>query len=244
MKTEQYKELEQKYFEGKTTPEEEKRLKETDEVGLFKTLKDEKSETMDWDFDDFLKKADVSKIIPLQKKTSFKISKIFWMAASVVLLFGLYFGYQNFTQNMIAEHNDQISEQIKNQKRDFNNENSVAANDEVNDSLKNDSDSAATEKPISKDEERAANETVDKILSKKGRIKKKTRQKYTYNETNYKHKTTAVPEYQDNYVMINGHKIKDEEEAIDVAKYSFQILSEKVNKTIASTVIQENPADD
>ena len=46
--------------------------------------------------------------------------------------------------------------------------------------------------------------------------------------------------YESNYVIINGQKIENEQEAIDLAKYSLQILSENVSKTVAHTDVLPN----
>ena len=80
---------------------------------IFQNLKEEK---MNWDFDDFLKKAegkeeDVQEneipVIPIDTKTKPSFPKWFWMAASVVLLLsvGLIFKY---TQNSHVENQAQI----------------------------------------------------------------------------------------------------------------------------------------
>ena len=57
---------------------------------IFRELKEEK---MDWNFEDFLKKTEEkpeeTKVIPLQKKSGGGSQKWYWMAASLVTLFGM-----------------------------------------------------------------------------------------------------------------------------------------------------------
>ena len=66
---------------------------------IFNELKEEK---MNWDFEDFLAKAEEKEeIIPLKKSSGGTISKFYWMAASLVLLIsmGVFFKF-NQNQNI------------------------------------------------------------------------------------------------------------------------------------------------
>lgn len=61
-----------------------------------KVFQDIKEEKMDWSFEDFLQKAEgtepeqsVTPIIPLEEKKKPSFPKWFWMAASVMLVFGI-----------------------------------------------------------------------------------------------------------------------------------------------------------
>jgi cell division protein FtsL len=106
---------------------------------------------MNWDFDDFLKKAEGkaeeiqendAPVIPIDTKTKPSFPKWFWMAASVVLLLsvGLIF---NYNQNSNVENQAQLVEnQIKNQKDNFIRENSEHT-EQVAVNLPNDSVSGA-----------------------------------------------------------------------------------------------------
>ncbi len=244
MKTEQYKNLEKKYFSGESSQEEEKFLKNQDEDGLFHVLKNEKKETMDWDFDDFLSKIEdkneQTPIIPLQikKKTT---QKFWWAAAAVAVLLGVYFGNNALQNNNINHQEENIAQEVIKQKNDFNDENAVAVNDEIDSiTIKNDHsqiDSTHTKKIAEQD-------VLDKILPTKGRIKKQGKKKYVYND-NIAPKTNNNPvsEYQSNYVIINGHKVTSEKEAIEITKYSFQVITDKVSKTIANTATLDYSSD-
>lgn len=204
---------------------------------VFQEIKEEK---MNWDFEDFLKQAEESKndgkIIPL-KTTESKptIPKFFWMAASIALILGVFFLTKTFNNKPSVEEQDAfVKNQILKQKQE---EDLLAANE-----IKNQDSVVAKEKDSivqNMAPEKEAEEVMNKILSKKSRMKKAVRQKYVSAEPKPKQeesKTTIKPkkpEYQENFVIINGQKIENEKEAIDVAKYSLQMLSSQVSKTVA-----------
>ncbi len=207
---------------------------------VFQKLKQEK---MNWDFEDFLKKNNEPQnksegIIPIQHKKTLFQSKIMWLAASVILIGGIFFGTQLWNQqpSHIDEQNKMVQNEVERQRKEIFEANTIAA---VEDTLQN--VKTFTEDTISH-EVSNPDEVINKIVPKRGRLKKINNERYTQNDqNNIQRKTANVPEYQDNYVIINGHKIKNEEEAINVTKYSFQMLSQNVAKTIASSVVQEMP---
>ncbi len=244
MKTERYKDLEEKFFEAKTSPEEEKYLKEQGNDGLFGALKDAGKEKMNWDFDDFMKKIPENTVkIPLHSHKKPGYPKFFWMAASLILAAGLYFGLQHLSHSKIADTDNRMAMEIQKQKNDFNNENSVAVNS-IADSVSVAKDSLTADTLSSKNTP-AEEDIMDKILSRKGRMRKQVKARYAESHSSVrKSDDTPKTEYQNNYVIINGHRINSEKEAIDVARYSFQMLSDKVTKTLASTVVQESPQDE
>ena len=243
MKTERYKNLEEKFFEAKTTSEEEKYLKEQANGGFFETLKDAGKEKMNWDFDDFLHQLPEKKTdTVLQSHKKPRHTKFFWMAASLILAAGLYFGLQHINHSKIADTDRHMAMEIQKQKNDFNKENAVAANhiaDSVivaKDSLKDDT--------LSSKNTPEEDDIMDKILSRKARMRKQVKARYAESHPSIRNSDDAPKtEYRNNYVIINGHRINNEKEAIDVARYSFQMLSDKVTKTLASTVVQESPQD-
>lgn len=204
---------------------------------VFQEIKEEK---INWDFEDFLKQAEESKndgkIIPLKAAESKPtIPKFFWMAASITLILGVFFLTKTFNSKPSVEEQDAfVKNQILKQKHE---EDLLAANE-----IKNQDSVAAKEKDSivqNMAPEKEAEEVMNKILSKKSRMKKAVRQKYVYAEPKPKQeetKTNIKPkktEYQENFVIINGQKIENEKEAIDVAKYSLQMLSSQVSKTVA-----------
>ena len=199
---------------------------------IFQELREEK---MNWDFKDFLAEAEKEKnpTIEVSEKKSASFPKFYWMAASVVLLVSMGVFYKISDQNKIDEQDQLVKNEILKQKDDFGNNNEIVAV-HSNDSLKTASDSLVTDSvSINYGED-----VIEKILPKRGRIKRQTRPQFVDNSTPEKSatgKTAQNPEYQSNYVIINGQKIENEQEAIDLTKYSFRILSENVSKTVAST---------
>lgn len=206
---------------------------------IFQEMKDEK---MNWNFEDFLKNAESEEtpIIKIEKKAKPTFPKIFWMAASVVLFFGLFFGIRNWSnQPDLENRNSLVENQIRKQRNGIIKENNFAIQnpqDSLNVKSNNLAEDSATNQ-VSNPEK-----VMNQIVPKRGRLNKKTKVRYAENST--KNKNQDFDEkYEDNFVIVNGHKITNEKEAINVTKYSFQILSENVSKTIASSVVQENPID-
>ena len=198
---------------------------------IFNELKEEK---MNWDFEDFLAKAEEKEeIIPLNKKSSGgTISKFYWMAASLVLLIsaGVFFKF-NQTKS-IEDQGVFVKTEILKQKNDFGNGNEIVAL-QTNDSVKIVTDSLVSDSVSHKD----AADMVEKILPKRGRIKRESRPQFVQNspEKSAKKPAEKNTDYNSNYVIINGQRIENEQEAIDLTKFSFRILSENVSKTVAST---------
>lgn len=201
-------------------------------------LNDLKQEKMNWDFEDFLQKAegnDEAEIIPIEKRKP-AFPKWFWMAASVVLLFsvGLIF---NDNQNADVENQAQLVEnEIQKQKSDFIKENhehqtQVAV-------LSSDSISGEKKDSIFQESSLAEVDVLDKILSKKSRIKKETKPRYVSNSAvkNIKDSTG----YRDSYVIVNGKRIENMEEAINVTKYSFQVVANNMNQALTQPKVMDN----
>ncbi len=204
---------------------------------VFKDLKEEK---MNWDFEDFLQKAesngkDSDDIIPITKaKPSFP--KWFWMAASVVLLFsvGLFF---NDNQNADVENQAQlVATEIQKQKSDFIKENQEHQTQVA--VLSNDSISVEKRDSIFEENSIAEVDVLDKILSKRSRIKKETKPRYVSNTAvkNIKDSTG----YKDSYVIVNGKRIDNVEEAINVTKYSFQVVAGNMNQALSQPKVMDN----
>lgn len=206
---------------------------------VFQSLKEEK---MNWDFEDFLKKAEGKEdevssnetpVIPIQtKKPSFP--KWFWMAASAVILFGLAFIFNYNQSNGLNDQAKLVENEIQKQKSDFINENrnhdvqvAVHTVDSVSGTKK---DSIFIENLI------AEKDVLDEILSKKSRIKKESKPRFVYNsKANLSQQDSTG--YKDSYVIVNGKRIENMEEAINVTKYSFQVVANNVNQALAPKVM-------
>lgn len=214
--------------------------KDTTEDKYKEITQDLKKEKMDWDFEDFLEKTkEDEKIIPLASKTKGgSIPKTFWMAASVILLIsvGLFFHYGN--ENSVIDQNELVKNEVLKSKDSFQQETNIAVNT-IADTLK--VKSAPTISDSTSTVEEKEKEIMDQILPKRGRLKKDLRPRYADNATPKKVAPKAeTSDYESNYVIINGQKIENEQEAIDLTKYSFRILSENVSKTVAQTDVINN----
>ncbi|MFC7348138.1 hypothetical protein ACFQO9_15575 [Chryseobacterium zhengzhouense] len=206
---------------------------------IFQNLKEEK---MNWDFEDFLKKAEGNEdevssnetpVIPIQtKKPSFP--KWFWMAASAVIFFGFAFIFNYNQTNGLSEQAKLVENEIQKQKTEFINENH---NHDVQVAVHNtDSVSGAKKDSIFIENSIAEKDVLDEILSKKSRIKKESKPRYVYNsQSNLSQKDSTG--YKDSYVIVNGKRIENMEEAINVTKYSFQVVANNVNQALAPKVM-------
>lgn len=202
-------------------------------------LKDLKEEKMDWNFENFLQKAESvdheAEIIPITKvKPSFP--KWFWMAASVVIIFsiGLIF---NYTQKDDVNNQSKLVEnEIQKQKSDFINENHEHQTQVA--ILNSDSISGAKKDSIFEENTLAETDVLDKILSKRSRIKKETKPRYVQNSDikNIKDSTG----YRGSYVIVNGKRIDNMEEAINVTKYSLQVVANNVNQALEQPKVMDN----
>ena len=200
---------------------------------------DLKEDHLNWKFEDFLAKTEKQvEIIPIDSKSKGgTIPKIFLMAASLVLLVSLAIIFKNSTKSTVNEKNDLVKNEILKQKDTFGNGNEIVAIHDkdtlnvVSDSLLSDSTSVKYDADV-----------IEKILPKRGRIRRPSRPQYVQNsaENSAIQQNEKKTNYQSNFVIINGQKIENEQEAIDLTKYSFRILSENVSKTVASTEAVNN----
>lgn len=238
MKPSKYKNIEDKFYRGETTLEEELWLKKQSAEPLFDALKEEKDETMDWDFEDFLAKAESPKEVPLPT-TKGGGNKIFWLAAALALICGSVVLYKNYNAG-VDQKDLLVKEQVVKQKQDIIKDSVLAFGTTT--------DSTEVKKPLMADSlrEDASNvNVVDEILPKRGRIKRQSRPVFVKNETlktapNAVHNSQSADKYDENYVIVNGERIENEAEAIDVAKYSLQMLSDNMKKTLAQAHAMES----
>ncbi|QIY92064.1 hypothetical protein [Chryseobacterium gallinarum] len=210
---------------------------------IFREIKEDK---IDWSFEDFLQKAEgtpVSEkeegpVIPLEKnKPAFP--KWFWMAASVMLLFSAgFFFYHQHSAN-VQYKKQLVKDEVLRQKSDFIEENNehqhqVAANH-------SDSVSGAKRDSIFQENSIAEKDVLDEILPKRGRLKKERKPRYVDNSS---FKTNTVSKdstgYKNSYVIVNGKRIDNVEEAINVTKYSFQIFANNVSEKLVQPKVVDD----
>ena len=188
---------------------------------IFRELKEEK---MDWNFEDFLKKTEEkpeeTKVIPLQKKSGGGSQKWYWMAASLVTLFGM----------MMFFNSDITEPTLK----------PIASNES------NSSEKPAQTNIIKPTENQDINNNSNTIKVAKNNVKptKKINHEFRNEHQNIAsqpsktvEKSTEIlenpaEEYSADYVIVNGKKIYNEEEAIDITKEAFQLFASNVTKTI------------
>ncbi|MDQ0592585.1 hypothetical protein QFZ37_000954 [Chryseobacterium ginsenosidimutans] len=211
---------------------------------IFQNIKEEK---MNWDFEDFLKKAegnnetqnDEAPIIPIDTKTNPSFPKWFWMAASLVLLLSIGFIFNYNKKSGVEDQSKLVENQIKNQKNNFIEENhdhqeQVAVNHP------SDSISGVKKDSIFQESTMAEKDVLDEILPKRGRLKKERKPKFVYNSS-YNKASKDSTGYKDSYVIVNGKRIENVEEAINVTKYSFQIFANNVSeKLVKPTVVDDD----
>ncbi|AZA63210.1 hypothetical protein EG340_14545 [Chryseobacterium indoltheticum] len=196
---------------------------------------------MNWNFEDFLQKAEgniVSEnevpIIPIQGKKP-SLPKWFWMAASAVILLSFGFLFNDYQNGEAADQAKLVENEIQKQKTDFINENhnhdsQVAVH--ITDSVSGPKqDSIFVENPI------AEKDVLDELLSKKSRIKKQSKPRYVYNSELKNNTSKDSTGYKDSYVIVNGKRIDNMEEAINVTRYSFQVMAANVNQALHTQVM-------
>jgi len=199
---------------------------------------------MDWDFEDFLKKAEQKEdevqenkqtpIIPIGTKAKPSFPKWFWMAAGVIVLLSAGFILNRNQHSQVENQAQLVENQIKKQKKNFIEENSehqeqVAFNP-VNDSL-----SEARKDSLFEGGKMAEKDVLDEILPKRGRLKKERKPKYVSNAS--KKDSTG---YKNSYVIVNGKRIDNVEEAINVTKYSFQIFANNVSEKLVQPKVVDD----
>lgn len=208
---------------------------------IFQNIKEEK---MNWDFEDFLKKAEGNNetqnneapIVPINTKNKPSFPKWFWMAASVVLLLSIGFIFNYNKDSDVDDQAQLVENQIKKQKNDFIEENSDHQ-EQVALNHASDSISGVKKDSIFQENTVAEKDVLDEILPKRGRLKKERKPKYVYNSS----KAADSTGYKDSYVIVNGKKIENVEEAINVTKYSFQIFANNVSeKLVKPTVVDDD----
>lgn len=210
MKTNEYKTLLSKYYKGETNKSEENWLKEfpkadPQEKILFETLKKEKSDKMDWNFDDFLAKANEENKIKKNERNHFGYGKIFGIAASFILIFSLALFFQKTEEKPNTNIAQQTISNIKNTTKSVEN----------------------IEKVIEKE--------TPKIIEKINNIEQIAipKTKSIAIKTPKKEKTVTPQnelkndfDYHSGDIVMDGVAIKSEEEAIEIFQASMILLSD------------------
>lgn len=212
---------------------------------VFQDIKEEK---MDWDFEDFLQKAEGGEsenketpIIPIGTKIKPSFPKWFWMAASVALVFGVGLVFNENQNTAVKDKAQLVENQIKQQKKDFLEENNTHQ-DQVAVNHINDSIPEAKKDSIFEGSSLAEKDFLDQILPKRGRLKKERRPQFVDNSSNKQYNSSKKDSlgYKNTYVIVNGKRIDNVEEAINVTKYSFQIFANNVSEKLAQPKVMDD----
>ena len=177
---------------------------------IFQEIKEEK---MNWNFEDFLQKTEGNssdeKIVPIQKGSG--NTKWFWMAASVVVIFGLGMFFKiNFEKPQVQPKivNNNVQHEVKPPI-------SVVQN----------GDQVSLIRKI----------TVEPARKKKSRYKNNAQylaQNSTKNHHNSAKSDDENIEYNPNFVIINGKPVATEEDAIKYTKSAIDLLGGNINSTL------------
>ncbi|WP_313191072.1 hypothetical protein [Sphingobacterium sp.] len=204
MKREELDKLRAKYWEGKSSLEQERRLKELEDEEFFSMLK-KPEEKMDWDFESFMDLAEKEmpadkKIIPLSRRIIMLTS----IAASLLLGFFL-----------IRQFNDQKDNRAINK---------VAVSNERPKPLD-------VESPKSTPEELVASKGPSVQAESKEPLKSvqlaSTRKSKEHSPETMQ--TNPYPD-EDLYVEVNGVRIYDEEKALEVTETALHFAASNLKK--------------
>jgi hypothetical protein len=209
---------------------------------IFQEIRKEK---MNWSFEDFLQKVESEEpqsqetpIIPLEKKKTFS-PKWVWMAAGLIMLFSIGFIFNDYQNSDKADNEKLVKDEVLRQKSSFIEEN----NDHQEQVAINHTDSIpeAKKDSIFQENRVADKDVLDAILPKRGRLKKEAKPRFVNNTSFNNNKASQDSTgYRNSYVIVNGKRIDNVEEAINVTKYSFQIFANNVSEKLVQTKVVDD----
>lgn len=160
------------------------------------------------------------------------------MAAAVLLLFSIGFVFNTYQNTGAQDAEKLVKDEVLRQKSDFIEEN----NDHQSQVAVNhtDSISGAKKDSIFQGNSVAEKDVLDEILPKRGRLKKERKPRYV-NNASFNNKTRKDSTgYENSYVIVNGKRIDNVEEAINVTKYSFQIFANNVSEKLVQPKVVDD----
>ncbi|WP_286857227.1 MULTISPECIES: hypothetical protein [Sphingobacterium] len=215
MKDKKLKELEEKYFNGQSSLEEEGELKNSGHV-FFQTLNQEKNVKMDWSFDDFESQINADKKLIVR----WKYSWVKYAAAAVLLMtigIALFLNQKpTIEEPVLVEKNMKDLKPAKN--RPIEHQNSEAANPNSNDRILSDGS-------------RTAMQTAETF--KRPKIKKQAKDRTAKKEVVTENlESTTGQTYQADYVVLNGKPVANEEEAVELTLRSLGLLANNLENGV------------
>lgn len=215
MKDKKLKELEDKYFNGQSSLEEEGELKNSDHV-FFQTLNQEKNVKMDWSFEDFESQINADKKLIVW----WKYSWVKYAAAAVLLMtigIALFLNQDSTIEGSVfVEKNMKDLKPVKN--KSIEHQNTEAANPNPNDR-------------ILSDVNRKAMQTAETF--KRPKIKKQAKDWTAKKEVVTENLESATGQaYREDYVVLNGIPVVNEEEAVELTLKSLGLLANNLENGV------------
>lgn len=215
MKDKKLKELEDKYFNGQSSLEEEGELKNSDHV-FFQTLNQEKNVKMDWSFEDFESQINADKKLIVW----WKYSWVKYAAAAVLLMtigIALFLNQDSTIEGPVfVEKNMKDLKPVQN--KSIEHQNTEAANPNPNDR-------------ILSDVNRKAMQTAETF--KRPKIKKQAKDWTAKKEVVTENLESATGQaYREDYVVLNGIPVVNEEEAVELTLKSLGLLANNLENGV------------
>ncbi|MGJ1225069.1 hypothetical protein ACR78H_06020 [Sphingobacterium siyangense] len=215
MKDKKLKELEEKYFNGQSSLEEERALKNSDNA-FFQSLNQEKNETMDWSFEDFQSEINEDK----KRIVWWKNSWIKYAAAAMLVMtigIALFLNQEPTTRvPVLAEKEMKELKSVDKKLIEDQNKETVVPNS--NDSFR----SAKSGKTLQ------IAETVKHPKVKK-QAKEWTEKKKIVAESL---QSVESEPYQADYVVLNGKPVANEQEAVELTLKSLGLLANNLENGV------------
>lgn len=215
MKDKKLKELEEKYFNGQSSLEEERALKNSDHA-FFQSLNREKNETMDWSFEDFQSEINEDK----KRIVWWNNSWIKYAAAAMLVMtigIALFLNQEPTTRvQVLAEK--KMKELKSADKKLIEDQNKETVGPNSNDSFR----SAKSGKTLQ------IAETVKHPKVKK-RAKEWTEKKKIVAESL---QSVESEPYQADYVVLNGKPVANEQEAVELTLKSLGLLANNLENGV------------
>jgi len=215
MKDKKLKELEEKYFNGQSSLEEEKALKSSDSV-FFQSLNQEKDIKMDWSFADFESQINEDKKYSVWWNRSW----VKYAAAAVLLMslgLALFLNQESTMQGPVVAKKE-MKELKPADKKPFDNQNVEIAVPNANDR-------------VSAEESRKLMRTAEtfKRPKRKKQAKDWTVKKEVVTESL---ESTTEESYRADYVVLNGKPVVNEEEAVELTLKSLGLLANNLENGV------------
>ncbi|MGV0966732.1 hypothetical protein [Empedobacter falsenii] len=206
------------FFAGKLTDEQEKQLRNNENDSFFETLKGEKEVKMELSFDNFMTKVEENqpKVIEESKSKEFFLWKISGIAASILLVVGLFF-FLNQTNNV--EHHQEIVKTIEPNKKEV----KVVKNKEEKTVEK---PNTVISEPSNIEIKLEVSQFVKETKSIKQENKKSTIQPIEQEII----KPESAEGYSSDFVIVNGQPVENMEEAKALAYSTMKLFSKNVDQ--------------